>query len=372
MAGHRRGPSWPRLLGLVVALVVAVAAGWWAARATFTSSQSDSHTQRDQVVVTVRQASVGQALNLNVTVTQAFVPLAPALLAGIVTQAPALSTATDGAVIYRVNDIPVRVVQGATPFYRALRPGTKGADVTELQQALISLGDLSGAPSGSFDAATTAAVKKWQSTLGQDATAMIALGELIAVPTLPTTLRLGGGVKLGAQLDSSAPAVLARTGQPTFTLIVSQQQAALIPSGATLQISFANHTWPAVISGSKTDPNDSTAIDMSLTSPTGGVPCAADCGALPPDDSVSLLAAIQVVPQTVGPAVPAAAVHTDPGGSTYVVMADGAHRPVTVKASANGLVIVGGVNPGDAVLALGGGASNGLPAAPVSGPEPTK
>lgn len=372
MAGHRHSPSWPRLVGLVAALVVAVAAGWWAGRATFTSSQSDSHTQQDQVVVTVRQASVGQTLNLNVTVTQAFVPLAPALLAGIVTQAPALSTATDGQVIYRVNDIPVRVLQGVTPFYRPLRPGTKGADVTELQQALIRLGDLAGPPSGSFDAATTAGVKKWQSTLGQAPTGAIALGELIAVPTLPTALRLGVGVKLGAQMDSSTPAVLARTGQPEFQLIVSQQQAVLIPSGARLQISFQNHTWPAVISGSKTDPNNSTTIDMSLTSPTGGVPCGDGCAALPPDDSLSLLAAVQVVPQTVGPAVPAAAVHTDPSGSTYVVLTDGTHRPVTVKASANGLVIVSGLNPGDAVLALGGGTSDGQPAATITSPEPTR
>lgn len=100
---------------------------------------------------------------------------------------------------------------------------------------------------------------------------------------------------------------------------------------------------------------------MSLASPAGGLPCGDDWGELPPDDSLSLLSSIEVVPQTTGTAVPAAAVHTAADGSTYVVMQDDSRRPVTVKASSNGLVIVDGVTEGESVWALGGdsGPSNG-------------
>lgn len=353
MGGHRRGPSWVRVGGLVAVIALAVAGGWWAGRATFTAPAAAAAQQQTQVSVTVTRASVGQTVRLNVTVTQAYQPLAPVLLSGIVTDVPSAGAVEVGQVMFRVDDVPVRVVEGATPFYRDLAAGATGADVSELQQALVTLGFLAGAPSGAFDAATAAAVEKWQASLGQPATGEVALGELIAVPTLPMTLRLGDGVSLGAQVGPGQPAVLARVGDPEFRLVVSQQQAQLIPSAATVQISFKDRTWPAVITETATDPNSSSTLVMSLASPSGGLPCGDECAELPPDDSLSLLSSIEVVPQTTGTAVPAAAVHTAADGGTYVLMQDDSRRPVTVKASSNGLVIVDGVAEGESVWALG-------------------
>lgn len=210
MGGHRRVPSWVRVLGVVVVIVLAAVVGWWAGRATFSPSVTASTQQQTQVAVTVTRASVGQTLRLNVTVTQAYQPLAPVLLSGIVTDVPAAGASEAGQVMFRVDDVPVRVIQGATPFYRDLGVGLRGADVTELQQALVTLGFLTGAPSGTFDVATAAAVEKWQASLGQPATGEVKLGELIAVPSLPPTLRLGDGITLGAQVGPGQPAVLAR------------------------------------------------------------------------------------------------------------------------------------------------------------------
>ena len=60
-----------------------------------------------------------------------------------------------------------------------------------------------------------------------------------------------------------------------------------------------------------------------------------------------------VVPEVTGPAVPLAAVQTGVDGSVFVVMADGAHRAVTVRGTSGGVAVVDGVRAGERVVALG-------------------
>lgn len=374
MARHAGEGSASHRALLAAVLLVALAASWWAGRVTFRSPQTNNAIQQEQqLVTTVRDGSVGQSLSLNVTVKQPFQSLAPASIVGIVTAVPLHLTGNTGEVVYRVNNVPIRVVQGTTPFYRALRPGLLGPDVAELQAALVALNYLSGTPSGIFDSETADAVKKWQITLDQPQTGTIAMGELIAAPKLPAPLRLGDGVVIGNRLDGSSPAVLAPTGKLTFQLVVSQQQAALIPSTATVQIDWQNHSWQAIVAASNPLPSDSSTLVLELTAPGGGLPCGTDCGSLPPNASMSLLSSIQVVPQMTGPAIPAAAVHTDGRGGTYVLLVDGSHRSVTVDASASGVAIVKGLKDGEQVLALGGTSDGGGTATSTgsSGGSPT-
>ena len=71
-----------------------------------------------------------------------------------------------GQVLYRVDNAPVVLMEGATPAWRPFSTGmTDGPDVTELQAGLVALGDTSGLfshPSGDFDSATVDAVERWQ------------------------------------------------------------------------------------------------------------------------------------------------------------------------------------------------------------------
>lgn len=374
MSNHSDGrPSVTRLAALLLLIVVVGGAGWWAGRSALPPAATGPVAGSNDVAVAVRQVSVGRSLALSVTVTQPFRPVATALVTGVVTETPELATVSAGDVLYRVDNVPVRAVLGATPFFRDMAFGVRGPDVAQLQATLVTLGHLSGAPSGTFDDTTVAAVKRWQSALGQQPSGKIAAGELVALRALPTVVRLGQTVVLGAGLAGGEPTVLVRTGAASFQLIVSPQQAELIPGDATVSMQWEQTTWNAVISD-VIDEEESGRVLMSLTSSDGALPCRQQCDRLPSDEKISLRAKVEIVPQTTGPAVPAAAVHTAVDGSSYVRMSDGTQRAVTVKASANGLVVVDGVTDGDEVFALGGDSNSARPSdsARSSGPPVTR
>jgi hypothetical protein len=62
------------------------------------------------------------------------------------------------SVAMTISGRPMIVLQGATPMYRDLGPGTKGADVLQLEHALARAGLGPGPVDGRYDAATAAAV----------------------------------------------------------------------------------------------------------------------------------------------------------------------------------------------------------------------
>jgi peptidoglycan hydrolase-like protein with peptidoglycan-binding domain len=91
-----------------------------------------------------------------------------------------------GQVLYRVDNTPVVLMQGATPAWRAFALGmTDGPDVGELQADLIALGyaaDLLSAPDDHFGTATAAAVERWQVAEGFVPSGDIEFGQLDLLP----------------------------------------------------------------------------------------------------------------------------------------------------------------------------------------------
>ena len=91
-----------------------------------------------------------------------------------------------GQDLYRVDNLPVVLMRGETPAWRAFVPGmTGGPDVIELQRNLIALGYAAGlltAPTGQFDAPTEEAVFRWQQAAGYPVTGEIALGQVVFLP----------------------------------------------------------------------------------------------------------------------------------------------------------------------------------------------
>ncbi len=75
-----------------------------------------------------------------------------------------------GGTLYAVDDLPVVLMTGRIPAWRAMAPGiSDGPDVTELERNLIALGHASGlltSPGDVWTAATTAAVERWQQAAG--------------------------------------------------------------------------------------------------------------------------------------------------------------------------------------------------------------
>jgi peptidoglycan hydrolase-like protein with peptidoglycan-binding domain len=91
-----------------------------------------------------------------------------------------------GGALWRIDDLPVVLMYGSVPAYRALKEGVSdGPDVTELNQNLIDLGfDPYGAITDdeSFGEATAAAVKRWQKADGMTETGEVELGRVVFAP----------------------------------------------------------------------------------------------------------------------------------------------------------------------------------------------
>jgi hypothetical protein len=106
-----------------------------------------------------------------------------------------------GQALYRVDNHPVVLLDGATPAYRSLWPGDRGPDVRELNADLVGLGLASGLPldtsSDYFGPATAAALERLQARLGVDPTGTLALGQAVFLPgpvrIANVTATLGGG-----------------------------------------------------------------------------------------------------------------------------------------------------------------------------------
>lgn len=352
--GRRRVWTW---VGGVVAVLFVAAAAFGAGRVVALDAPAGDAQSEAPVTVTVSEEEVGRTFQLNTTVTQERVPLAANLLAGVVTWVGASGEFGQGQTLYEVAGVPVRAVAGSTPFYRALAPDMAGQDVRQLNQVLADLGYLAGVDD-QFDTWTENALKDWQDDLGMEETGSVALGELVAVPALPATLFLDPQVaRPGGVLAGDEDIVSQTAGSPSFFLEVSESQAQQIPSTATVEVINGENTWDAVIADSKRD-EAQNVTDLVLTAPDGSAVCGDECASLPASEKLYLPSRVQVVAPESGPAVPVAALSTQPDGSVTlaVVSAAGAveQRPVTVRAAQDGIAIVDGVQVGEVVEVFGG------------------
>ena len=360
VTGARRGGSgargrsgrWRRWVGAVLITAVAGGAGWWAARATLPAAAPVVVVAELEQTATSRSGSVGRERTMAVSVVRPFTEIASNALAGVVTATRVPGETAVGDELYQVAGIPVRAVVGTTPFYRDLALGAKGSDVSQLNGALISLGHLTGKPSTEFNARTQAGLKAWQRATGREQTGTVALGELVAVPTLPGPVQLGEDIATGKVVAGGELAVLAPTTDLGFELVLAGDQAAEIVEGTQVTVPFEEHSWDAVVSGSTT--GDDGNVTFTLTAPDGSLVCGGECDVLPAQEKTSLLSSVEVVPAIEGVTVPVAAVRTAPDGTTYVRTADGQDVPVTVAGSAGGVAVVEGLDEGVDVLLSGG------------------
>lgn len=104
---------------------------------------------------------------------------------GTITSLPAAgSTITRCQTVYGVDAKPVPLFYGTLPFYRDLAEGADdGADVKQLEENLKACGFGGfGTPDKKFTAATAAALKKWQKSLGLAETGSFGQGDVVLAP----------------------------------------------------------------------------------------------------------------------------------------------------------------------------------------------
>lgn len=330
---------------MAIALVVGVGLGWAGHRvlAPPPAPVDDSAT----TLVEVTPGQVSSSMQLTALARWQPEPAGTNLAAGTVTSVSVTAgqEVRDGEVLYSVDLRPVVIARGQTPAFRALAPGTSGDDVAQLQNLLTNLGLYRGPVAGRFSAATTAAVRAWQRSLGVTADGTVQPADIVFVTDLPVRVVLNTDVvSRGARLGGGE-AVLSRLEvSPTFTLPVSETQADVMPTGTPVRIAAPDGaTWLAV-SGARTDDGEQTVVSLD---PVGPDPiCAAACADLPVGVETRLSTEVVLVPETIGLRVPSAALSTRSDGTVVVVGEDGEAHEVTVTTSARGMSLVEGVPEG--------------------------
>ena len=174
-------------------------------------------------------------------------------LAGTYTALPRPGQAMrPGQDLYRVDNLPVVLMQGGTPAWRAFAPGmTGGPDVTELQRNLIALGyaaELFTAPTGQFDALTEDAVFRWQQAAGYPVTGEIDLGQVVFLPA---------GVIVGGL--NQAPGQPASPGQVPYA-VTAATRTVTVPLGSSLPPVTTGEAVSIVLPSGVTTPGTISAV----------------------------------------------------------------------------------------------------------------
>jgi peptidoglycan hydrolase-like protein with peptidoglycan-binding domain len=155
---------------------------------------------------------------------------------GVVTEVVAAGdTIAQGDVLYRVNDEPVVVMYGDSPAYRTLRDlsdNMTGADVLQLEQALVALGydpNLEASVDEEFTDYTETMVERWQEALGVEETGRVDYGDVIFIPAASEVLAVN--VAVGDTVNAGFSILTISTGDPLQGDDVLQLEEALVALG---------------------------------------------------------------------------------------------------------------------------------------------
>ncbi|MBV8965766.1 MAG: peptidoglycan-binding protein, partial [Mycobacteriaceae bacterium] len=160
--------------------------------------------------------------------------------------------------VYFVSNEPVPLLYGSFPAYRAFYVGmSDGADVAQLTQDLIVLGDGAGLrPSEHYSTATATAVERWQRTLGLPATGQILLGQVVFEPgpirvtsvTASVGTSIGGGGATsgggagGGGGGGGATVLTATSATPVVSVQLEVTDEYLVKPGDTVSVVLPNGT----------------------------------------------------------------------------------------------------------------------------------
>jgi len=154
-----------------------------------------------------------------------------------------------GQPVYDLNDVPVPLFYGTVTPDRALYLGVgDGPDVTQLQANLISLGfgaNLSESPH--FSAATAAAVRAWQASLGAPPTGIVRLGDFVLAPGPIEASKISATT--GEAATAGLSVISATSTSPTVTIDLDAAEQSEVKVGDPVTITLPdNATTPGVVS----------------------------------------------------------------------------------------------------------------------------
>jgi len=294
-------------------------------------------------------------------------------------------TITNGEQLAELDGEPLFALTGTVPAWRDLTPGESGPDVTELQQALASLGYYDdGDTPGYFGSATEYAVSLYYEHLGYTppSSGGVPAADVVFLPSLPATVVAVNGTT-GEQpgqpfLELAPRGSLALTGElppayagqvkPGLKVTIYDEVTGLRATGTVTGLGTATTTVPTgtvVDIGSSAGSAGSSSSGSSGSSGSGSSASSGSSGGTPfvpltvtPSHPLAsalngenVLVTVQTG-QTEGPVltVPVAAIVTTASGTSHVTVL-GAHGKqtdvaVTPGIAENGFVQVTPLKPG--------------------------
>lgn len=337
----RRSAPW-----FVGALVVGLVVGW-AGRAVFAPVDAPD-LGRHYTFASVEPGSVGSSLDLNAVATWNLRVVGINRATGVVTSVNMRNREFGpGARVFTVGLRPVVLAEGVIPAFRTIAPGTRGADVSQLQTLLASLDFYHHNVDGLAGAATVAAVKAWQKSLGEEPDGIVRAGDVIYVPHLPARLSLDPSiVTQGASLIGGEKVLREIPRSPQITVTMTPAQASMVHERTPVKlIAASGATWTGQVGDSRQD-SDSGNVTLEITGAHGNSICATDCTSIPIGRETLLPAHMVTVATVQGLVVPTAALTTTSAGGVDVITRAGERMPVRVLASANGMSAVSGLSRG--------------------------
>jgi hypothetical protein len=177
-----------------------------------------------------------------------------------------------GQVVYQVSGAPVILMYGNVPAYRALSEGMTGADVTELNTDLVTLGyttasGLGPAPGWNyFGGETASALGLLQAHLGLPVTGTLPLGQAVFLAGAMQVTSLGTGVVPGAPAMSGAVVLTGSSLTPVVTADLDASMQTEVAIGTRVSITLPDGAvTPGVISSVST----ASAASSSSSSSAG-------------------------------------------------------------------------------------------------------
>ncbi|MFC9848529.1 efflux RND transporter periplasmic adaptor subunit [Streptomyces sp. NPDC060223] len=199
--GRRKGRRWTIVTILVIGTAGAAVAAYLVVPFDQEAKADDTSDKTPISTATVKRGTVSARTSVNGTLAYAGSYEAVGRASGVVTRVPkAGDQRRAGQVLYEVNGKPVIFLKGSIPVFRDLKQGDEGADVKQLNAALVKLGYSSYLSSSSSDYSylTKAAVKEMEDDFGLEEDGKLSMSEVVYLPqdTIKVTKV---NLKLGAQ-----------------------------------------------------------------------------------------------------------------------------------------------------------------------------
>lgn len=216
------------LVGLVTAVVVAMGGDGGEGGGTAGATTTVPIEVRDLVVTDEYEGELGFGE------TDAVMAGRSGVVTGVT---PVGTTVGQGEVLFHLDLQPTVLLHGDVPAFRDLSVGADaGADITQLEQALVDLGFGDGVTvDGEFTEATADAVEAWEEALGRsDSDGVVTLGDVVFAPG---DLRVAEvTADTGTQVQSGADVVQVTATTEVVTLGLTVDQVANVEAGTPVTV----------------------------------------------------------------------------------------------------------------------------------------